>query len=234
MKLRKKSWNSFVLYLSHIQPMKKRIQSSILFLFVIFLVLFQTNLIGQKNLTESDPNVLEKEANELEIKAGKAQDPITRKRMILEVQKKRKEASELRDKLHEQELSKTPKGTVFEITFLFNQTSWIPESLARRQNVSVNETNTFLYTNGVYQNIDTIARNGSLDAHIINNTGSFYSNPQGNTKTAYPIRFLFLTESKKFGIEATFLDLRIYPSYSSINTKPIVYTVPNLEERIFN
>lgn len=91
--------------------MKKRIQSSILFLFVIFLVLFQTNLIGQKNLTESDPDVLEKEANELEIKAGKAQDPITRKRMILEVQKKRKEASELRDKLHEQELSKTPKGT---------------------------------------------------------------------------------------------------------------------------
>lgn len=221
MKLRKKSWNSFVLYLSHIQPMKKRIQSSILFLFVIFLVLFQTNLIGQKNLTESDPNVLEKEANELEIKAGKTQDPITRKRMILEVQKKRKEASELRDKLHEQELSKTPKGTVFEITFLFNQTSWIPESLARRQNVSVNETNTFLYTNGVYQNIDTIARNGSLDAHIINNTGSFYSNPQGNIKTTYPIRFLFLTESKKFGIEATFLDLRIYPSYSSINTNPI-------------
>ncbi|EMN51320.1 hypothetical protein LEP1GSC088_4471 [Leptospira interrogans str. L1207] len=62
--------------------MKKRIQSSILFLFVIFLVLFQTNLIGQKNITESDPDVLEKEANELEIKAGKTQDPITRKRMI--------------------------------------------------------------------------------------------------------------------------------------------------------
>ncbi|ASP41315.1 hypothetical protein AMR47_03120 [Leptospira interrogans] len=107
------------------------------------------------------------------------------------------------------------------MTFLFNLTSWNPESLARRQNVSVYETNTFLYTNGVYQNIDTIARNGSLDAHIINNTGRFYSNPQGNTKTAYPIRFLFLTESKKFGIEATFLDLRIYPSYSSINTNPI-------------
>ncbi|UML81390.1 LA_2444/LA_4059 family outer membrane protein [Leptospira kirschneri] len=200
--------------------MKKRIQSSILFLFVIFLVLFQTNLIGQKNLPESNPDVLEKEADELEIKAGKAQDPVTRKRMILEIQKKRKEASELRNKLHEQELSKTPKGAVFEITFLFNQTSWISESLARKQNVSVNETNTFFYTNGIYQNIDTIAKNGNLDAHIINNTGSFYSNPQGNTKTAYPIRFLFLTESKKFGVETTFLDLRIYPSYSSINTNP--------------
>lgn len=81
MELRKKNQNSFVLYLSHysLKPMKKRIQSSILFLFVIFLVLFQTNLIGQKNLPESNPDVLEKEADELEIKAGKAQDPVTRK-----------------------------------------------------------------------------------------------------------------------------------------------------------
>lgn len=85
---------------SFLKAYEKRIQSSILFLFVIFLVLFQTNLIGQKNLPESNPDVLEKEADELEIKAGKAQDPVTRKRMILEIQKKRKEASELRNKFH--------------------------------------------------------------------------------------------------------------------------------------
>ncbi|EQA79378.1 outer membrane protein, TIGR04327 family [Leptospira alstonii serovar Pingchang str. 80-412] len=214
--------NSFVLPISHcLEPMKKQIQRSIpFFLFTVFFLLFQTSVIGQNDLSQSNPDVLEKEADELEIKAGKAQDPITRKRLILEVQRKRNEASELRNKLHEQELAKTPKGATFEITFLFHQTNWVPESLARRQNVSVNETNTLLYTNGLYRNIDTIARNGNFDAHTINNTGSFYSNPQGNTKTAYPIRFLFLTESKKFGVEATFLDLRINPSYSSVNVNP--------------
>ncbi|EMJ79785.1 outer membrane protein, TIGR04327 family [Leptospira borgpetersenii serovar Hardjo-bovis str. Sponselee] len=201
--------------------MKKQIEK---FLVTILFLLIQTNAIGQNNLSQSDLDILEKEANELEMKAGKAQDPVTRQRMIFEIRKKRKEASELRDKLHEQEISKTPKGATFEIAILLNQTSWIPESLARKQNVSINETNTFLYTNGLYQNINVIAGN---DPHIINNTGSFYSNPQGNTKTAYPIRLLFLTESKKYGVEATFLDFRIRPSYSSVNVNP---TLGNLNQ----
>ncbi|EMO28886.1 hypothetical protein LEP1GSC170_4210 [Leptospira interrogans serovar Bataviae str. HAI135] len=41
-------------------------------------------------MSDSDPEILESEANELEIKAGKAQDPVTRKRMILEIQKNEK------------------------------------------------------------------------------------------------------------------------------------------------
>ncbi|EQA54615.1 LA_2444/LA_4059 family outer membrane protein [Leptospira kmetyi] len=203
--------------------MKKRIQKTIPFLLTIFFLLFQigaSNVFGQAKPIGPDPDVLEKEANELEIKAGKAQDPVTRQRMILEIQRKRAEASELRDKLHEQELAKTPKGATFEISILFNQATWVPESIARRQNVSINETNTFLYTSGFYQNVNSIARIGGFDAHLINNTGSFYSDPQGNTKTAYPIRFLFLTESKKFGVEGTFLDFRINPSYSSLNINP--------------
>lgn len=218
----KKCFNSFVLCNSHsLETMKKQIEK---FLVTILFLLIQTNAIGQNNLSQSDLDILEKEANELEMKAGKAQDPVTRQRMIFEIRKKRKEASELRDKLHKQEISKTPKGATFEIAILLNQTSWIPESLARKQNVSINETNTFLYTNGLYQNINVIAGN---DPHIINNTGSFYSNPQGNTKTAYPIRLLFLTESKKYGVEATFLDFRIRPSYSSVNVNP---TLGNLNQ----
>ncbi|ONF89403.1 hypothetical protein BWD13_02545 [Leptospira santarosai serovar Grippotyphosa] len=204
--------------------MKKHIEKSIPFLIMILFFIIQTTAMGQNN-SSSDPDTLEKEADELEIKAGKAQDSVTRQRMILEIRKKRKEASELRDKLHEQELSKVPKGATFEITILLNQASWIPESLARKQNVSVNETNTFLYTNGLYQNINSIA--GNYDPHTINNTGNFYSNPQGNTKTAYPIRFLFLTESKKYGVEATFLDFKILPSYSSVNVNP---TLGNLNQ----
>ncbi|OLY65500.1 hypothetical protein BWD12_03520 [Leptospira santarosai serovar Bananal] len=204
--------------------MKKHIEKSIPFLIMILFFIIQTTAMGQNN-SSSDPDTLEKEADELEIKAGKAQDSVTRQRMILEIRKKRKEASELRDKLHEQELSKVPKGATFEITILLNQASWIPESLARKQNVSVNETNTFLYTNGLYQNINSIA--GNYDPHTINNTGNFYSNPQGNTKTAYPIRFLFLTESKKYGVEATFLDFKILPSYSSVNINP---TLGNLNQ----
>ncbi|OLY62314.1 hypothetical protein BV917_01285 [Leptospira santarosai serovar Guaricura] len=204
--------------------MKKHIEKSIPFLIMILFFIIQTTAMGQNN-SSSDPDILEKEADELEIKAGKAQDSVTRQRMIFEIRKKRKEASELRDKLHEQELSKVPKGATFEITILLNQASWIPESLARKQNVSVNETNTFLYTNGLYQNINSIA--GNYDPHTINNTGNFYSNPQGNTKTAYPIRFLFLTESKKYGVEATFLDFKILPSYSSVNINP---TLGNLNQ----
>ncbi|EMO84058.1 outer membrane protein, LA_2444/LA_4059 family [Leptospira santarosai str. AIM] len=204
--------------------MKKHIEKSIPFLIMILFFIIQTTAMGQNN-SSSDPDTLEKEADELEIKAGKAQDSVTRQRMILEIRKKRKEASELRDKLHEQELSKVPKGATFEITILLNQASWIPESLARKQNVSVNETNTFLYTNGLYQNINSIT--GNYDPHTINNTGNFYSNPQGNTKTAYPIRFLFLTESKKYGVEATFLDFKILPSYSSVNINP---TLGNLNQ----
>ncbi|EMY15185.1 hypothetical protein LEP1GSC043_1411 [Leptospira weilii str. Ecochallenge] len=95
--------------------MKKQIEKSIPFLIAILFLLLQTNAMGQNNLPQSDPDILEKEANELEIKAGKAQDSVTRQRMILEIRKKRKEASELRDKLHEQELAKTPKGATFEI-----------------------------------------------------------------------------------------------------------------------
>ncbi|EMO72866.1 LA_2444/LA_4059 family outer membrane protein [Leptospira santarosai] len=207
-----------------LRPMKKHIEKSIPFLIMILFFIIQTTAMGQ-NDSSSDPDILEKEADELEIKAGKAQDSVTRQRMIFEIRKKRKEASELRDKLHEQELSKVPKGATFEITILLNQASWIPESLARKQNVSVNETNTFLYTNGLYQNINSIA--GNYDPHTINNTGNFYSNPQGNTKTAYPIRFLFLTESKKYGVEATFLDFKILPSYSSVNINP---TLGNLNQ----
>ncbi|MDI7224164.1 LA_2444/LA_4059 family outer membrane protein [Leptospira santarosai] len=207
-----------------LRPMKKHIEKSIPFLIMILFFIIQTTAMGQNN-SSSDPDTLEKEADELEIKAGKAQDSVTRQRMIFEIRKKRKEASELRDKLHEQELSKVPKGATFEITILLNQASWIPESLARKQNVSVNETNTFLYTNGLYQNINSIA--GNYDPHTINNTGNFYSNPQGNTKTAYPIRFLFLTESKKYGVEATFLDFKILPSYSSVNINP---TLGNLNQ----
>ncbi|WP_196219205.1 LA_2444/LA_4059 family outer membrane protein [Leptospira santarosai] len=207
-----------------LRPMKKHIEKSIPFLIMILFFIIQTTAMGQNN-SSSDPDTLEKEADELEIKAGKAQDSVTRQRMILEIRKKRKEASELRDKLHEQELSKVPKGATFEITILLNQASWIPESLARKQNVSVNETNTFLYTNGLYQNINSIT--GNYDPHTINNTGNFYSNPQGNTKTAYPIRFLFLTESKKYGVEATFLDFKILPSYSSVNINP---TLGNLNQ----
>ncbi|MDI7202516.1 LA_2444/LA_4059 family outer membrane protein [Leptospira santarosai] len=207
-----------------LRPMKKHIEKSIPFLIMILFFIIQTTAMGQNN-SSSDPDTLEKEADELEIKAGKAQDSVTRQRMILEIRKKRKEASELRDKLHEQELSKVPKGATFEITILLNQASWIPESLARKQNVSVNETNTFLYTNGLYQNINSIT--GNYDPHTINNTGNFYSNPQGNTKTAYPIRFLFLTESKKYGVEATFLDFKILPSYSSVNVNP---TLGNLNQ----
>ncbi|EKR90824.1 outer membrane protein, LA_2444/LA_4059 family [Leptospira santarosai str. CBC379] len=207
-----------------LRPMKKHIEKSIPFLIMILFFIIQTTAMGQNN-SSSDPDILEKEADELEIKAGKAQDSVTRQRMIFEIRKKRKEASELRDKLHEQELSKVPKGATFEITILLNQASWIPESLARKQNVSVNETNTFLYTNGLYQNINSIA--GNYDPHTINNTGNFYSNPQGNTKTAYPIRFLFLTESKKYGVEATFLDFKILPSYSSVNINP---TLGNLNQ----
>ncbi|EPG80962.1 LA_2444/LA_4059 family outer membrane protein [Leptospira santarosai] len=207
-----------------LRPMKKHIEKSIPFLIMILFFIIQTTAMGQNN-SSSDPDTLEKEADELEIKAGKAQDSVTRQRMIFEIRNKRKEASELRDKLHEQELSKVPKGATFEITILLNQASWIPESLARKQNVSVNETNTFLYTNGLYQNINSIA--GNYDPHTINNTGNFYSNPQGNTKTAYPIRFLFLTESKKYGVEATFLDFKILPSYSSVNINP---TLGNLNQ----
>ncbi|MDI7217410.1 LA_2444/LA_4059 family outer membrane protein [Leptospira santarosai] len=207
-----------------LRPMKKHIEKSIPFLIMILFFIIQTTAMGQNN-SSSDPDILEKEADELEIKAGKAQDSVTRQRMIFEIRKKRKEASELRDKLHEQELSKVSKGATFEITILLNQASWIPESLARKQNVSVNETNTFLYTNGLYQNINSIA--GNYDPHTINNTGNFYSNPQGNTKTAYPIRFLFLTESKKYGVEATFLDFKILPSYSSVNINP---TLGNLNQ----
>lgn len=212
---------SSYLFSHSLEPMKKQIQKTVPILLTIFFLLFQTNVFGQQiRNAQSDPDALEREANELELKAGKAQDPVTRQRMILEVQRKRAEASELRDKLHEQEVAKAPKGATFEISVLFNQATWVPEPLARRQNVSSNELNSFLYTSGFYQSVNTIARTGGFDAHLINNTGSFYSDPQGNTKTAYPIRMLFLTESKKFGVEATFLDFRINPSYTSLNVNP--------------
>ncbi|XDD51867.1 LA_2444/LA_4059 family outer membrane protein [Leptospira sp. WS92.C1] len=200
--------------------MKNQIQKSIPIFLMVFFLLEQTALFGQNIASQPNPDVLEREANELEIKAGRSQDPVTRQRLILEVQKKRAEAADLRNALHEQELSQTSKGATFEIGFLFNQATWVPESLARKQNVATNEINTFLHTSGVYQNVNTTAGIGGFDAHLINNTASLYSSPQGNTKTAYPIRFLFLTESKKFGIEATFLDFRINPSYSSTNINP--------------
>lgn len=184
-------------------------------------VLLQSQIDGQtRPVPPKTPEVLEAEANELETKAGKSQDPVARQRLILEVQRKRNEATELRNAKHEEELDRVPKGATFEIGILFQQATWVPESLARRQNVAANEINSFLYTSGTYQSVNTIASLGGFDAHLLNNNGNYYSDPQGNTKTAYPIRFLFLTESKKFGVEASFLDFRIRPSYSSINVNP--------------
>ncbi|RHX91934.1 LA_2444/LA_4059 family outer membrane protein [Leptospira stimsonii] len=200
--------------------MKKQILNLVSLFFYFLIVFLSSGIFSQAKAPQPNPDQLEREADELEVKAGKAQDPVTRQRLILEIQRKRTDAAELRNALHEQELNKTPKGATFEIGVLFHQATWVPESLARRQNVSTNEMSTFLYTSGAYRNINSVAAIGGFDAHLINNTGNFYSSPQGNTKTAYPIRFLYLTESKKFGVEATFLDFRINPSYSSVNVNP--------------
>ncbi|MBM9499902.1 hypothetical protein JWG44_06515 [Leptospira sp. 201903071] len=207
--------------------MKNQTQSLVTLILFILIVSLSSEMFAQGKTLQTTPDQLEREADELEAKAGRVQDPVTRQRLIFEIQRKRTEAAELRNTLHEQELNKAPKGATFEIAVLFNQATWVPESLARRQNVSTNETNSYLYTSGAYQSINSAAAVGGFDAHLVNNTGSFYSSPQGNTKTAYPIRFLFLTESKKFGVEATFLDLRINPSYSSININP---TTGNLNQ----
>ncbi|MBM9577556.1 hypothetical protein JWG45_10365 [Leptospira sp. 201903070] len=200
--------------------MKNQTQSLTTFILFLLFVSLSSGILAQAKTPPLSPDQLDKEADELEAKTGRVQDPVTRQRLILEIQRKRTEAAELRNTLHEQELNKAPKGATFEIGVLFNQATWVPESLARRQNVSANETNSFLFTSGTYRSINSAAAVGGFDAHLINNTGSFYSSPQGNTKTAYPIRFLFLTESKKFGVEATFLDLRINPTFSSININP--------------
>lgn len=85
--------------------------------FCYFFSLVPNELNRTKNLTESDPNVLEKEANELEIKAGKAQDPITRKRMILEVQKNEKRLRNLEINFTNKNFLKHPKEPSLKLRF---------------------------------------------------------------------------------------------------------------------
>lgn len=77
-----------------LRPMKKHIEKSIPFLIMILFFIIQTTAMGQ-NDSSSDPDILEKEADELEIKAGKAQDSVTRQRMIFEIRKKERKPPNL-------------------------------------------------------------------------------------------------------------------------------------------
>lgn len=169
-----------------------------------------------------DPDALEKEADELEYQAGKSQVQTERRRLALLAAEKRKQAVDIRNELHDQELSKPYSRPTLDIQFAALQSTWESEVLARQKNIGVNNYNTMLSTLGAYQNAQTTAAGAGVNPNLLNDSITGYSSPQGNTKTAFPIKLSYLNTAKTFGIEFNYLDLKIRPSYTTVDTASVL------------
>ncbi|MGJ4745944.1 LA_2444/LA_4059 family outer membrane protein [Leptospira sp. SA-E8] len=169
-----------------------------------------------------DPEALEKEADELEYQAGKSQVQAERRRLALLAAEKRKQAADVRNELHDRELSKPYDRPTLDIQFAALQSTWESEVLARQKNVGVNNYNTILSASGAYQNAQTSAAGAGVNPNLLNDSITSYSSPQGNTKTAFPIKLSYLNTAKTFGIEFNYLDLKIRPSYTTVDTASVL------------
>ncbi|TGL60852.1 LA_2444/LA_4059 family outer membrane protein [Leptospira sarikeiensis] len=191
------------------------------FVAVLFLgvgLLFSSPGFAQgSNQKLPDPDQLEREADELEYQAGKSQVQADRRRLALQAQEKRRQASEIRNELHDRELSKPYNRPTLEVQFAALQSTWESEVLARHKNIGVNNYNTFLSANGAYQTAQTSANNAGVNPNLLNDSVTGYSSPQGNTKTAFPIKLSYFNTAKTFGIEFNYLDLKIKPSYTTLD-----------------
>ncbi|GBF39955.1 LA_2444/LA_4059 family outer membrane protein [Leptospira johnsonii] len=169
-----------------------------------------------------DPEALEKEADELEYQAGKSQVQAERRRLALLAAEKRKQAADVRNELHDRELSKPYDRPTLDIQFAALQSTWESEVLARQKNIGVNNYNTILSASGAYQNAQTTAAGAGVNPNLLNDSITSYSSPQGNTKTAFPIKLSYLNTAKTFGIEFNYLDLKIRPSYTTVDTASVL------------
>lgn len=199
----------------------KTIPGSPTFLVLILaILLFASSLTAQSNTKLPDPDLLEKEADELEYQAGKSQNQAERRRLALQAAEKRKLAVDTRNEMHDRELQKPYDKPTFEFQFGALHSTWESEALARSKNVGLNSYNAFLNYNGTYQNAAASASGSGLNPNLLNDNLTLYSNPQGNTKTAFPVRVTYLNQSKSFGIELNYLDLKMRPSYTSADVVP--------------
>lgn len=172
-----------------------------------------------------DPDKLEKEADELEYQAGKSQNQAERRKLAQQAVEKRKLAIETRNELHDRELQKPYNEPTFEFQFTALNSTWESEALARNKNVGLNSYNALLNLNGLYQSAANAASGQGINPNLLNDNLTSYSDPQGNTKTAFPIRATYLNTEKTFGIELNYLDLKMRPSYTSIDAIPSLSAV---------
>ncbi len=192
----------------------------ILFSALFYFALVTTSFAQTSNSKLPDPDVLEKEADELEYQAGKSQNQTERRKLALQAADKRKLALDTRNELHDRELQKPYDKPTVEFQFAALNSTWESEALARNKNVGLNPYNLSLAASGAYQNAATTASGLGLNPNLLNDNLTLFSNPQGNTKTAFPVRVNYLNTAKTFGIEFNYLDLKVKPSYTTADGIP--------------
>ncbi|TGK06946.1 hypothetical protein EHO59_02165 [Leptospira semungkisensis] len=190
------------------------------FLFCFLLVGFSlaSSLSAQAvNPKLPDPDALEREADDLDYQARTTQNPAESRRLSQQADAKRKLAVDTRNEMHDRELEKPYNKPTLELQWNAMQSTWESEALARNKNLGVNTYNALLNQAGAYQAAKTNAAGLGLNPNLLNDNLTTYSSPQGNTKTAFPIRATYLNTAKTFGIEFNYLDVRMKPSYTTFD-----------------
>lgn len=197
--------------------LKSILRTSLVLLFFLSIISFSS--LGAQGSADKipDPDALEREADDLEYKAGRSQNQDERRRLAQAAIDKRRQAIEARNAIQDRELSKPYTAGVFELQSIAMQSTWASETLARDRNIGANTTSALLSYSGVYQTAANSANSLGVNPNLLNNNFTAYSNPQGNSRTAYPVRLSYLSKNKNFGMELSYLDFRIKPSYTTFD-----------------
>ncbi|EQA34991.1 outer membrane protein, TIGR04327 family [Leptospira inadai serovar Lyme str. 10] len=205
--------------------MKPILRTILVFLIVLQVIIFTPLYAQGANDKIPDPDALEREADDLEYQAGRSQNPVERRKLAQLAVDKRKQAVDARNAIQDRELTKPFDAATFELQTVAMQSTWESESLARNKNIGSNTTSALLNYSGIYQTALNAANGLGANPNLLNNNMTLYSSPQGNTRTAYPIRLSYLSKNRNFGIEVNYLDVRMKPSYTTFDA---VHSTSNL------
>ncbi|PJZ70008.1 hypothetical protein CH373_13365 [Leptospira perolatii] len=169
-----------------------------------------------------DPDKLEREADDLEDQANRSQNFTEKRRLLNLATEKRSQAVKVRNQILDKELDKPYDAATFEFQFSSLQSTWQSETLARNKNIGANEINTLLSANGFYQSTIASANGAGINPNLLNNNVVAYSDPQGNSRSAFPVKFQYMNKERSFAVEVNYLDFRVRPSYTTIDTSPSV------------
>lgn len=176
--------------------MKPILRTILVFLMVLQVFIIAPIYAQGANDKIPDPDALEREADDLEYQAGRSQNPVERRKLAQLAVDKRRQAVDARNAIQDRELTKPFDAATFELQSVAMQSTWESESLARNKNIGSNTTSALLNYSGIYQTALNAANGLGANPNLLNNNMTLYSSPQGNTRTAYPIRLSYLNKTE--------------------------------------